>query len=92
MLDRSMKIKPNNKCENIPGVSSARISKVVPLELDLKGSREGTPSKRKFNVNLEDTESALKKIMFFNESKIKTKLELPNNPHICCNWKTYRNN
>ena len=49
----------NHECDNLPGVSSAKISTVVPL--DSKGSGEGTPSKRKFNLNLEDTESPMKK-------------------------------
>ena len=43
----------------MPGVSSAKTSTVVPL--DSKGSGEGTPSKRKFSLNLEDAESPLKK-------------------------------
>ena len=40
-------------------MSSAKISIVVPLVS--KGSGEGTPSKRKFNFNLENAESPLKK-------------------------------
>ena len=38
----------------MPGMSSAKISIVVPLVS--KGSGEGTPSKRKFNLNLEFNE------------------------------------
>ena len=49
----------NQECDNVPGVSSAKIRNVVPL--DSKGSGEGTPSKRKCNFNLEDAESPLKK-------------------------------